>query len=86
MNTFLTSRPSLEYAIFVHASATLSNAAKVVSGRLPINSFVVCKPNLPCRANGAPRWMYLGIHQTVTCFPDLVTAAGERIFNAYWHR
>jgi hypothetical protein len=85
MNMFLTSRPGFEYAIAVHTSATLSNAEKVVSDRLPINSFAVCKPNLPCRANAAPRWMHLGIHETVKCFPDLVTTTGERIFNAYWH-
>jgi hypothetical protein len=84
MNTFLVSRPVLEYAISVHASATTSNAAKMVSGHLPTSSFAVCKPNLPCRANAAPRWMYLGIHQSVTYFPDLVTRSGERIFNAYW--
>ena len=84
MNTFLTSRPGLEYAIFVYASATLSNAAKMVSGHLPINSFAVGEPNLPCRANAAPRWMSLGIHQTVMCFPDLVMTSGERIFNGYW--
>jgi hypothetical protein len=85
MNTCLTSRPGLEYAIFGRASATLSNAAKMVSGPLAINSFALWKPNLPRRANAAPRWMYLGIHQTVTCFPDLVTTSGERMFNAYWH-
>jgi hypothetical protein len=83
MNTFLTSRPVLEYAISVHASAPPSNAAKMVSGHLPTSSFAVCKPDLPCRANAASRWMYLGIHQS-TYFPDLVTTSGEGIFNAYW--
>ena len=84
MNTFLTSRPGLEHVIFVHASATLSNAAKMVSGGLSINSFAVCKPNLPCRANAAPPWIYLGIHQTATYFPVLVTTSGKWIFNAFW--
>ena len=84
MNTFLTNRPDLEYAIFVHASATPNYAGKMVFGHLPTSFFAVYKRDLPCRANAVPRWMYLGIHQTVTCFPDLVTTAGERIFNAYW--
>ena len=83
MNAFLT-RPVLEHAMSVHASAATSNAAKMVSRRLPTSSFALCKPNLPCRTNAALRWMYPGIHQFVTCFPDLVTTSGERIFNAYW--
>ena len=83
MNAFL-SRPVLEHAISVHASPTPRNATKTVSARLPTNSLVLCKPNLPCRANAALRWIYPGIYQSVTYFPDLVTTSGERIFNAYW--
>jgi hypothetical protein len=83
MNAFL-SRPVLEHAISVHASPMPRNATKTVSVRLPTNSLVLCKPNLPCRANAALRWIYPGIYQSVTYFPDLVTTSGERIFNAYW--
>jgi len=84
MNTFHTSSPVLDCAISVHASATPNDAARMVSGRLPINSFAVCKSNLPCRANAATPWIYLGIHQTATYFPDLVTTSSESIFNAFW--
>ena len=83
MNAFLT-RPVLEHAMSVHASAAPSDVAKMVSGRLPTSSFALCRPNLPCRANAASRWMYPEIHQSVTYFPDLVATSGERIFNAYW--
>jgi hypothetical protein len=83
MNTFLTTRPVLEHAISVHASATPRDAAKMVSGRLPNSSFVLCRPNSPCRANAALRWLYLS-HQSVMYFPDLVTMSGERIFDACW--
>src|SRR4029077_8284214 len=48
------------------------------------SSFALCRPNSPCCANAALPWMYLGIHQSVTYFPDLVTTSGERIFNACW--
>jgi hypothetical protein len=84
MNTLHTGSPILDCAISVHASATPNDAAKMVSGRLPINSFAVCKPNLLCRANAAPPWIYLGIHQTPTYFPVLVTTSGKWIFNAFW--
>src|SRR5215470_9775915 len=83
MNAFLT-RPVLEHAISVHASPTPSNAAKTLSGRLLTNSLAFRRHNLPCRANAALRWIYPGIYQSVTYFPDLVTTSGERIFNAYW--
>jgi hypothetical protein len=69
----------------VHASATPSNAAKVVSSRLPPSSFALCRPNLPGRANAATCWTYLGIDRSLnTYFPDLVTTSGEQIFKAYW--
>ena len=84
MNTFLTTGPVLERAISVHAIATPRDAAKVLSGRLPTRSFALCGPNSPRCANAALRWMYLGIHQSVTYFPDLVTTSGERMFNACW--
>lgn len=84
MNTFLTTGPVLEHALSVHASATPRDAAKMVSGRLPTRSFALCRPDSPCCANAASRWMDLGIHQSVTYFPDLVTTFGERIFNACW--
>ena len=83
MNAFL-ARPVLERAISVHASATLSNPAKTVSGHLPTSSFALCRPNLPCPANAALHWTNLGIYQSVAYFPDLITTSGERIFNAYW--
>jgi hypothetical protein len=83
MNAFLT-RPVLEHAISVHASATPSKPVKTVSGRLPASSFALGRPNMPCRANAALRWIYPGIYQSVAYFPDLVTTSGERIFNAYW--
>jgi hypothetical protein len=83
MNAFLT-RPVLEHVISVPASSTPSNAAKTDSGRLPTNSLALCRANSPCHANAVLRWIYLGIHQSVAYFPDLVTASGERIFNAYW--
>jgi hypothetical protein len=83
MNAFL-SRPVFEHAISVHASPTPSNLAKKVSDRLPTDSLVLCRPNLPWRANAALGWIYPGIYQSVTYFPDLATTSGERIFNAYW--
>ena len=73
--------------------ALIGSAGRMVSGCLPINSFAVFKPDLPrtrkcCAAcqetpNGqsTSTWMYPGIHQSVTYFPDLVTTSGERIFN-----
>jgi len=82
MNAFLTTTV-LEHSISGHASATPSNPAKTISGRLPISSLALCRPYLPCRANDALRWIYPGIYQSVTYFPDLVTTSG-RIFNAYW--
>jgi hypothetical protein len=84
MNAFLT-KPVLEHVMSVHASATPSNAAKIVFGCLPTSSLALCRPSLLCRANAALRWMYPGIHQSVNAyFPDLVTTSGEQIFNAYW--
>jgi len=83
MNAFL-SRPVLEHAISVHASPMPSNQANTIVGRIPTRSLALCRSNLPCRANAALGWIYPGIYQSVTYFPDLVTTSGERIFNAYW--
>ena len=83
MNALLT-RPVLERTMSAHASAAQSDVAKTVFGRHPTGSFALCRPNLPCRANAASRWMHPEIHQSGRYFPDLVATSGERIFNAYW--
>ena len=68
----------------ISKGATPRDAAKMVSGRLPTSPFALRRPNSLCCANAALPWMYLGIHQSVTYFPGLVTTSGERMFNACW--
>jgi RND family efflux transporter MFP subunit len=84
MNRFLTTGSVLEHALSVHANATPRAAAKMVSNPLATSPFALWRPNSPCCANAALPWMDLGIHESVTYFPDLVTTFGERIFNACW--
>jgi hypothetical protein len=80
----LSTKPVLEHAVSLLAGTAPRNLAK--TRRLPISSFALCRRfvTFAFSANPSLRWMYQQPHQHVTCFPELVSASGERIFSAYW--
>jgi hypothetical protein len=82
----LVSKPVLEHAMSVLMSAASGNSTKASCGRLPVSSFAMCMPFVSpaSSANPSLHWMYQRPHEYVTCFPELVSAFGERAFSGYW--